>query len=32
MNQDNESKKLLTVIHNLDDFSLNINKNLDLHT
>ena len=32
INQENESKKLLTVIHNLDDFALNINKNLDAHS
>jgi site-specific DNA recombinase len=32
INQENESKKLLTVIRNIDDFSLNINKNLDLHS
>jgi len=32
MNQENESKKLLTVIRNLDDFSNNINKNMDSHT
>ena len=30
--QETESKKLLTVIRNLDDFSLNIGKNLDSHT
>jgi site-specific DNA recombinase len=29
-NQDKESKKLLTVIHNLNDFSLKMNQNLDL--
>ena len=31
-NQEEESKKLLTVIRNLDDFSSKISKNLDLHT
>ena len=28
-NQEMESKKMLTVIRNLDDFSLNIGKNLE---
>ncbi len=32
MNQQKESKKMLTVINNLDDFARNINKNLDSHT
>ena len=31
-NQEEESKKLLTVIRNLDDFSSKISKNLDSHT
>jgi site-specific DNA recombinase len=31
-NQDQESKKLLTIIRNLNDFSANISKSLDLHT
>lgn len=31
-NQEEESKKLLTVICNLDDFSSKISKNLDSHT
>ncbi len=31
-NQDQESKKMLTVISNLNDFSANISKSLDLHT
>jgi site-specific DNA recombinase len=31
-NQELESKKLLTVISNLNDFTDNINKNLDTHT
>lgn len=29
MTKDNESKKLLTVISNLDEFTNNISKNLD---
>lgn len=32
LNQQNESKKLLTVIRGLDDFSFNMKKNLDSHT
>lgn len=31
-NQEQESKKLLTVIRNLNDFSANMSKNLDSHT
>lgn len=31
-NQEKESKKLLTVIRNLDEFSRKINKNLDSHS
>jgi site-specific DNA recombinase len=32
VNQESESKKMLTLIRNLDDFSLNIGKNLDAHS
>lgn len=32
LNNQEESKKLLTVIRNLDDFSSKISKNLDSHT